>query len=132
MVGMRKDTPPSLALALSSSFQLRREVKLLRAERALLIDTDRARCRVLGSLLDGAGVVVADVEEIDRLSKELMKLHGNPRGGPCTCLLCQPKTEIGQDETRPSGQNEVVGDGEDHTGAPGNKLAIRAAVESTN
>jgi hypothetical protein len=116
---MRNQPGPSVALALSSAHKLRQEVKLLRAERELLIDTDRARCRVLGSLLETGGVVADDVEEIDRLARELVKLHGNPDGSkPCTCLLCRPDAKLG--------------DGEDHTLAPGNSLAIRAAVESTN
>lgn len=113
---MRNPTGPIVALALSSAHKLRQEVKLLRAERELLIDTDRARCRVLGSLLETGGVVADDVEEIDRLGRELVKLHGNPDGSkPCVCLLCHP-------EDVPGG----------HTLAPGNSLAIRAAVESTN
>jgi hypothetical protein len=128
---MRNSTGPSVALALSSAHKLRQEVKLLRAERELLIDTDRARCRVLGSLLETGGVVADDVEEIDRLARELMKLHGNPDGSkPCACRLCRPETQ--DMDSGPDLKLEVVAEGKDHTLAPGNSLAIRAAVESTN
>lgn len=120
---MRNTAAPSLAHALQESFRLRQEVKLLRAERSLLIDTDRARCRVLASLLDGAGIVADDVEEIDRLSRELLKLHGSPDGSkPCSCRLCRPE-DAGEGDPPHA---------EDHTGAPGQRLAIRADVESTS
>lgn len=95
------------------------QIALLRRERALLIEVEKARTRILASIFEtGGGCSAEDVRQVGELLMAVEALHleasggvQRPEGVGCACVLC-----------RPEGRLEAI---EAHTGAPGNSLAIR-------
>lgn len=77
------------------------EIRLLRRERRLLIDMDKAKSGILGRMLNGGRITEAMFGEAQRLQVEVLKLHWEasggivlPEGTPCQCLLCAPKRDL--------------------------------------
>lgn len=78
------------------------EIRLLRRERRLLVDLDIVKSQIIGGLLMGAEVRTSNLKEVERLQKEVLRLHLEARGGillpegvACQCLLCAPKRDLG-------------------------------------
>lgn len=74
------------------------ENALLRRERALLIELEKARTRILASIFDtGGGCSAEDVRQVGELLMSIEAIHleasggvRRPEGVPCACVLCRP------------------------------------------
>lgn len=72
---------------------------LLRRERALLIELEKARTRILASIFEtGGGCSAEDVRQVGELLMAVEALHLEASGGvqrpggvPCACVLCRPE-----------------------------------------
>lgn len=74
------------------------ETALLRRERALLIELEKARTRILASIFEtGGGCSAEDVRQVGELLMAVEAIHLEASGGvqrpdgvPCACVLCRP------------------------------------------
>lgn|GEM_PF-5777777 len=75
------------------------ENALLRRERALLIELEKARTRILASIFNtGGGCSAEDVRQVGELLIAVEAIHleasggvQRPEGVPCACVLCRPE-----------------------------------------
>lgn len=75
-----------------------RDNALLRRERALLIELEKARTRILASIFDtGGGCSAEDVRQVGELMMSIEAIHleasggvQRPEGVACACVLCRP------------------------------------------
>lgn len=83
---------------------LEHEISLLRRERALLIELEKARTRILASIFNtGGGCSSEDVRQVGELLIAVAALHleasggvQRPAGAPCACVLCRPEGLAGK------------------------------------
>lgn len=75
------------------------ENALLRRERALLVDLEKARAAIINGLLYGA-VPASVVEDVARLNAAVAALHleasggiERPPGSACACILCRSEED---------------------------------------
>jgi hypothetical protein len=83
--------------------ELEAENALLRRERALLVDLEKARAGIINGLLHGA-VQASLVEDVGRLNAEIAAVHleasggiERPPGSACACILCQEEIQVRQE-----------------------------------
>jgi|ERR1051325_5223828 hypothetical protein len=95
------------------------EIRLLRRERQLLIDLDKARANLAAGMFHGE-VQQSVLDEIDRCQAGVLALHAEARGGvllpdgvPCGCLLCAPKRALGGTEPYDLGASIALQDAGD-------------------
>lgn len=96
--------------------QSSRENALLRRERALLIELEKARTRILASIFDtGGGCSAEDVRQVGELLMSIEALHleasggvQRPEGVGCACVLCRPEGALQREEDA-SAAREVAG-----------------------
>lgn len=128
-----------------------REIALLRRERALLIELEKTRTRILAMIFERGAlpwpwqlapdlkILESTVAEIEALHLEASEGVERPPGVGCACVLCRPEGDLRaeyneyREAARTLGMREVkLSDLPDdarrmvgHTGAPGNNRAIR-------
>lgn len=79
------------------------EIRFLRRERKLLIDLEKTRSNILGSLFASGMAQTDDVNFVHETNGEMVKLHLEasggilrPEGSPCRCVLCEPRRDLGK------------------------------------
>ncbi len=77
------------------------EIRLLRRERKLLIDLEKTRSNILGSLFSSGMAQTEDVNFVHETNAAMLALHleasggiVRPEGSPCRCVLCEPRRDL--------------------------------------